>query len=418
MRNHRRVVITGLGTVSPCGLNVADTWESMIQGRSGISRVTRFDAEGLRSQCAGEVNGFDGEALLGRREARRLGLFMQYAAVAADEGLADAGFDRAKRWPDSERFGIFVGSGIGGLPTIYESAIAVHEEGIRALSPFFIPRSLINLATGNLAIRYSAAAPSMCAATACAVGNHSIGEAFRCILDDDADVVVAGGSEAALSPLGYGGFMVMKAMSKRNDDPATASRPFDKERDGFVMSEGAGIVILEELQHALARGARIYCELAGYGSTTDAHHITAPSPGGRGAARCMQRALKKAGVEPEAVDYINAHGTSTQANDAAETSAIRAVFGDHADKLAVSSTKSVTGHLLGAAGGLEAVASAMAIYTGIIPPTANYQTPDPACDLDYVVEGARESRPAVVLSNGFGFGGTNASLVFKAWRDD
>jgi 3-oxoacyl-[acyl-carrier-protein] synthase II len=422
----RRVVVTGLGTVNPCGLDVASTWTSMVEARSGTGLLTRFDAEDLRSRIAGEVKDFDGEARFGRRPVRRLGLFMQYAIAAADEALRDAGFtievgtgnDDGRVSAegldlDPERFGVYVGTGIGGFPEIAEEAERRLEEGTSRISPLFIPRALNNLASGQLAIRYGALGPSLCIATACAVGNHSIGEAFHTIRYGRADVVLAGGTEAALTPLGYGGFMTMRALSKNNDDPEHASRPFDRDRDGFVMSEGSGIVLLESLESALARDARIYCEIVGYGATTDAHHVTAPAPGGAGAARCMRVALADAGLAPEQVDYINAHGTSTPANDPAETAAIKTAFGDHAYKLAVSSTKGVSGHLLGAAGGLEAVAVAKALQTGILPPTAHLDTPDPDCDLDYVPREARKSNPSVALSNGFGFGGTNACLVFR-----
>lgn len=418
--------MTGLGAVSPCGNDVASTWDAMLHGRSGIGPVTRFDASGFPSRISGEVADFDGGARLGRRQVRRLGLFMQYALVAGDEAMADAGFDLdgalaslddADPWPDPDRFGVYLGSGIGGFPEIVDGAEVLLSEGGGRVSPFFIPRSLINLAAGQASIRYRARGPSLCVATACAVGNHSIGEAWRAIRDGDADVVLAGGAEASMTPLGYVGFMNMKALSRRNDEPERASRPFDRDRDGFVMGEGAGVVLLEELDHALARGARIYCELVGYAATTDAYHVTAPAPGGAGAARCMRRALEVAGIEAEEVGYINAHGTSTPANDPAETAAIRTAFGSHADRLAVSSTKGVTGHLLGAAGGVEAVATALAVHTGVVPPTANLDVPDPACDLDYVPGAARSARPRVALSNGFGFGGTNAVLVFRRMED-
>ncbi|MCO4744404.1 MAG: beta-ketoacyl-ACP synthase II [Proteobacteria bacterium] len=417
MNTRRRVVITGLGAVSPCGNDAPSTWSSLIEGRTGIGPITRFDASTFPCRIAGEVKGFDAAERLGRRRIRRLGLFMQYALAAGLEAVADAGFTRDGQWPDAERFGVYVGSGIGGFPEIVHGADTMNEEGLKGISPFFIPRSLINLATGQLAIELNAQGPSLCIATACAVGNHSIGEAWRAIVLDDVDVVVAGGTEASVSPLGLGGFMAMKALSRRNDDPARASRPFDVTRDGFVMGEGAGLVVLEEYEHAKARGARIYCELAGYGASTDAHHITAPAPGGAGAARCMKAALRSAGLSTTDVDYINAHGTSTPLNDTNETAAIRSVFGEHADALAVSSTKSLTGHLLGAAGGLEAVATAMAIHTGIVPPTANLHHPDPTCDLDFVREGARTIHPKVALSNAFGFGGTNATLVFSRVED-
>jgi 3-oxoacyl-[acyl-carrier-protein] synthase II len=419
------VVVTGLGAVSPCGHDVASTWDAMVHARSGIGPVTKFDASGLPSAIAGEVRGFDAAARFGAKAAKRLGIFQQFALAAADEALADAGFDVAGvqrgeeppthgslHYPDPDRFGVYIGSGIGGFPEIVAQADELYEDGIRSISPLFVPRSLINLAAGHVAIKYRAQGPTICVATACAVGNHSIGEAWRAIRDDDADVIVAGGTEGSITELGYGGFMNMKALSRRNGDPAAASRPFDRDRDGFVMSEGAGLVVLEEYEHARRRGARIYAELRGYGSTTDAHHVTAPAPGGAGAARAMARAMQRAGVDPSEVDYVNAHGTSTPANDPAETAAIRSVFGAHADALWVSSTKGVTGHLLGAAGGIEAVATCKALFHGIVPPTANLEHADPECDLDYVPQVARQRPIRVAISNGFGFGGTNAVLLF------
>jgi 3-oxoacyl-[acyl-carrier-protein] synthase II len=409
----RRVVITGLGAVTPCGNDVPTTWGAMVAGRSGLARVTRFDVTGQDCQVAGEVKGFDGAALLGAREIRRMGLFQQYALVASDEAMVDAGFHRDGAWPDAERLGVYVGSGIGGLPEIAEFTRISDRDGMHAMSPFFIPKSLINLHTGLIAIRFGAQGPSLVVSTACAVGNHAIGEAWRIVRTGEADVMIAGGSEASLIPLGFGGFQSMKAMSKHNHDPARASRPFDRDRDGFVMAEGAGIVVLEDYEHAKARGARIYCELVGYANTTDAHHITAPAPGHAGAARCMRRALEVAGLKPTDIDYINAHGTATPANDPAETAAIRTVFGDWADRLAVSSTKGVTGHMLGAAGGVEAVATALTLHQGVIPPTANLENPDPACDLDYVPHQARRADVRAAVSNGFGFGGTNGVLVFR-----
>jgi 3-oxoacyl-[acyl-carrier-protein] synthase II len=387
----------------------------MREARSGVATVTRFDTSALPVRIAAEVKAFDADRLLGRKLAKRLDLFAQYAMVATNEACAHAGL--APSAEGDPRRGVYVGTGIGGLQEIVAGARLFDAEGYRGLSPFFIPRALTNLAAGHIAIEYGAQGPSLCVTTACATGNHSIGEAWRTIRDDDADVVIAGGSEAAITPVGLAGFMVMKALSKRNDDPSTACRPFDAERDGFVMGEGAGIVVLEELEHARARGATIYAELVGYGLSNDAWHDTAPAPGGAGAVRCMRQALRSAGVDPSQVDYINAHGTSTPQNDATETAAIKTVFGDHARKVAISSTKGVTGHLLGAAGGVEAVAAAMALHTGVIPPTANLVNADPQCDLDYVPREARETRPRIVVSNAFGFGGTNASLVFRRWEE-
>ncbi len=411
----RRVVITGLGAVTPCGLDASSTWSAMCEARSGVGTLTRFDASGFPVRIAAEVKGFHGEAILGRKLTKRLDLFAQYAMVATHEACAHAGLARSPA--GNPRLGVYVGTGIGGLQEIVLGSRMYEAEGYRGLSPFFIPRALTNLAGGHIAIEYGAQGPSLCVTTACATGNHSIGEAWRAIRYGDADIVVAGGSEAAITPVGIAGFMVMKALSKRNDDPATACRPFDNERDGFVMGEGAGIVILEELEHARARGVEILAELVGYALTNDAHHDTAPAPGGAGAVRCMRIALSSAGVHPSEVDYINAHGTSTPQNDASETQAIKTVFGDHARKLMISSTKGVTGHLLGAAGGVEAVAAVRALHSGIVPPTANLTNPDPECDLDYVPGVARKADPRIVVSNAFGFGGTNASLVFRRWEE-
>jgi len=413
---HRRAVITGLGAVTPCGLDVPTTWDAMLKARPGIALITRFDPEAFKSRIAGEVKGFDGEARFGLRAVRRLGLFMQYALAAGEEALADAGFRKGEVWPQPERFGTYVGTGIGGFPEILEAAKALERDGVRRISALFMTRCLSNLAAGALAIENEAKGPSLCVSTACAVGNHSIGEAVRAIWFGDADVILAGGTEAGITPLGFGGFMNMKALSTRNDDPAGASRPFDVDRDGFVMAEGAGVVVLEELSHALDRGARIYCEVVGYGCSTDAYHITAPIPGGDGAARCMARALEVAGIAPAEVDYINAHGTSTLLNDPTECAGIHTVFGDHVDKVAVSSTKGVTGHTLGAAGGVEAIATALTLHTGRIPPTANLENPDPECDVDLVMGEPRAASPRVALSNGFGFGGTNGTLVFVRWE--
>ena len=406
----RRVVVTGFGAVTPCGNDGATTWDAMVAGRSGTATVTRFDPSGMPVQIAAEVKGFDAEKRIDRKLARRLDLFAQYAMYAADEALENAGIAATEGDP---RFGVYVGTGIGGLQEIVNGSRLFDQQGWKGLSPFFIPRALTNLAAGQIAIRYGAQGPALCVTTACATGNHAIGEAWRAIRYDDADMIIAGGCEAAISPVGLAGFMVMRALSKRNDDPATASRPFDRDRDGFVMGEGAGVLLLEELEHARARGARIYAEIIGYALNNDAWHDTAPSPGGAGAARCMVAALRSARIGPEAVDYINAHGTSTPQNDVSETAAVKSVFGDHARGIPISSTKGVTGHLLGAAGGVEAVASVLALDTGIVPPTANLFNADPECDLDYVPLVARETHPKVALSNSFGFGGVNATLVFR-----
>jgi 3-oxoacyl-[acyl-carrier-protein] synthase II len=422
----RRVVITGLGAVTPCGNDVESTWRSMVEARSGVGPITRFDAASrgpgggvgaLGVSVAGEVRDFPGVELLGDRTVRRNGRFVQYALVAADEAMRDAGLispGSSDHDVDPERLGVYVGSGIGGLPEIVDGVRTWLEEGAGALSPFFIPRCLVNLATGQIAIRYRARGPSLVVATACAVGNHSVGEAWRAIRCGDADVVLAGGTEASLVPLALAGFGAMRALSRGTD--ATASRPFDRSRDGFVMGEGAGVLVLESEDRARARGARIYAEITGYALTTDAHHVTAPDPDGEGAARCMRRALASAGRSPESVDYINAHGTSTPMNDPTETRAIRSVFGAHADRLAVSSTKGVTGHLLGAAGAVEAVACARVLFDGVVPPTAHLTDPDSACDLDYVPGVARSVAPRVVVSNAFGFGGTNSAVVFERWE--
>lgn len=405
----RRVVLTGLGAISPCGLDAASSWDAAVAGRSGIGPITRFDASDWPVRIAGEVDGFSPDAL-SHGDRKRMDTFSQYAVVASLEAVADAGLDPTE--PLGDRAGVYVGTGIGGVPEIADKAVILHERGIRRISPFFIPRSLGNLAAGHVAMRLGARGPSLNISTACATGNHSIGEAWRVIRSGEAEVVVAGGAESAIIPLGLGGFMVMKALSKRNDSPQTASRPFDVDRDGFVMGEGAGVVVLEELEHARARGARIYCELVGYALTNDAHHMTAPPPGHEGAVRCMEAALRAARLSPDAVDYVNAHGTSTPANDENEVEALKTVFGSHASRLLVSSTKSVTGHLLGAAGGIEAVFCAKALHEGVVPPTATLETPDPGFGLDFVPREARKVPIGVALSNAFGFGGTNATLVF------
>jgi len=407
----RRVVVTGLGAVSPCGLDVPMTWASVCAGRSGIARIEAFDTTGWPVQIAGEARDFDPQAHFSRRSLRRLDRFCQFAMVAAREALADAGLAGHL----GDRAGVYVGSGIGGVQEIERSAVEQAAHGPKSVSAFFIPKSLTNLATGHIAMEHGARGPSLCITTACATGSHSIGEGWRVIRSGDADVIIAGGAEAAIAPLGLAGFMVMRALSKRNDEPEKASRPFDADRDGFVMGEGAGIVVLESLEHAEARGAPILAELVGYGLTNDAHHITAPPPGHAGAVRCMRMALRSAGMEPEEIDYINAHGTSTPANDRAETEALHTVFGAHANRLMVSSTKSVTGHLLGAAGGLEAVLTVRALHDGRVPPTATFERPGEGCDLDYVPGTAREASIRAALSNAFGFGGTNAVLIFRRW---
>ena len=409
--SRRRVVVTGLGIISPVGNGVPEAWNNILAGASGITRITRFDPSPFSSQIAGQVKGFDPAQHLSAKEARRFDTFIHYGLAAAIEAIKDSGLDfgRERR----EQIGVCIGSGIGGLPLIEETHKAVLAGGPRKISPFFIPGSIINLIAGQLSIMYGLKGPNLALVTACTTANHCIGDAGRLIEYGDADVMIAGGSEACISPLGLGGFCAARALSTRNDDPAAASRPWDKDRDGFVLGEGAGILVLEEYEHAKKRGARIYCELAGYGMSADAHHITAPCEDGEGAVRCMANAMRNAGVNREQVDYINAHGTSTPLGDVAETVALRNCFGDHARKLAVSSTKSMTGHLLGAAGGVEAVFSTLAIHEQVAPPTINLDNPDPQCDLDYVPNSARRMKIDVVLSNSFGFGGTNGSLVFR-----
>ena len=409
--SRRRVVVTGLGIVSPVGTGVPEAWKSILAGQSGITRITRFDPSPFSSQIAGEVKGFDPAQYLSAKEARRFDTFIHYGLAGAIEAIKDSGldFEREQR----EQIGVCIGSGIGGLPMIEETHQAMLASGPRKVSPFFIPGSIINLISGQLSIMYGLKGPNLAVVTACTTANHSIGEAGRLIEYGDADVMIAGGSEACVSPLGVAGFCAARALSGRNEDPATASRPWDRDRDGFVLGEGAGILVLEEHEHARKRGARIYCELVGYGMSADAHHITAPCEDGEGAVRCMANALRNAGVNRDQVDYVNAHGTSTPLGDVAETVAVKSCFGDHAKKLAVSSTKSMTGHLLGAAGGIEAVFTALAIRDQAAPPTINIFNQDPQCDLDYVPNTARRMKIDIAISNSFGFGGTNGSLVFK-----
>lgn len=407
----RRVAVTGLGIVSPVGNTVDEAWANILAGRSGITRITRFDASAFASQIAGEVKGFDVGAYLSAKEARRMDTFIHYGMAASIQALRDAGIDPKPE--DPERYGVIVGSGIGGLPMIESTHSEYLANGPRRISPFFIPATIINMISGNLSIMYGFEGPNLAIVTACTTATHCIGEAARLIQYGDADVMVAGGAEATVTPLAIGGFAAAKALSTRNDDPATASRPWDSGRDGFVLGEGAGVLVLEEYERAVARGAKIYCELIGFGMGADAYHMTAPCEDGAGAARCMRNALRDAGVAPEEVDYINAHGTSTPLGDKAETVAVKAAFGDHARKLVMSSTKSMTGHLLGAAGGVEAVFTALAIRDQVAPPTINLFSPDPECDLDYAANAARKMSIRVALSNSFGFGGTNGTLVFR-----
>lgn len=409
-RPTRRVVVTGLGLVTPLGTGVEKTWKALCAGESGISRITRFDPTGYDAQIAGEVKDFDPAQFIEKKEIKKMDTFIHYAVGASQLAVDDA---RLKVAPEeATRVGVYIGSGIGGLGSIEHYHDVLKEKGPGRVSPFFIPMTIINLASGQVAIRIGAKGPNSCAVTACATGNHCIGDAYRLIQRSDADVMIAGGAEAAITPLGVAGFAAAKALSFRNDEPTKASRPFDKDRDGFVLGEGAGVVVLEELEHARTRGARIYAEVIGYAMNSDAYHITAPPEEGEGAVRCMEMALKDAAVAKSDVGYINAHGTSTMA-DAIETKAIKQVFGEQAYRIPVSSTKSMTGHLLGAAGGIEAVFSILALYHGMLPPTINLDHPDPACDLDYVPNKARPTRLNVVLSNSFGFGGVNACLLFR-----
>ena len=410
----RRVVITGVGAVTPVGNTAEEFWAALIQGKSGIGPITRFDASPLPTKIAGELKGFDPLRYMDKKDDRKLDPFLKYAIACAAMAVEDAGLNVEK--VDRTRFGVLVGSGIGGITTLLETHKTLLEKGPDRVSPFFIPMLIVNMASGLISMRFGAKGPNSSIVTACATGNHAIGDAMKIIQRNDADVMIAGGSEAIILPLTFAGFCQMKAMSTRNDDPGRASRPFDATRDGFVCGEGGGLLVLESLDHALGRDARIYAEVVGYGMTGDAYHMTAPDPEADGAARAMTLAMKDAEVEPSAVSYINAHGTSTPYNDKSETMAIKRVFGEHARKLAVSSTKSMTGHLLGAAGGIEAIATALAIHHGILPPTINYETPDPDCDLDYVPNQARKQDVEVALSNAFGFGGTNATIVLRKYR--
>jgi 3-oxoacyl-[acyl-carrier-protein] synthase II len=409
--SRRRVVVTGLGIVCPVGIGVREAWQNVLAGKSGVARITRFDPSAFPTQIAAEVKGFDPTSCLSAKEVRRFDTFIHYGLAAAIEAIRDAGLDFDRE--NLEQVGVCIGSGIGGLPMIEDTHNAVLASGPRKISPFFVPGTIINMISGQLSIMYGLKGPNLALVTACTTANHCIGDAGRLIEYGDADVMIAGGAEATVSPLGIGGFCAARALSTRNDDPAAASRPWDRGRDGFVLGEGAGVLVLEEYEHARARGARIICELAGYGMSADAHHITAPCEDGEGAVRCMANALRNAGIARDAVDYINAHGTSTPLGDIAETIAIKRCFGEHAKKIAVSSTKSMTGHLLGAAGGVEAVFTALAVRDQVAPPTINLTEPDPQCDLDYVPNVARQMKIEVAVSNSFGFGGTNGSLVFR-----
>jgi 3-oxoacyl-[acyl-carrier-protein] synthase II len=407
----RRVVITGLGVVSSLGVGVENNWQALISGKSGIDKISRFDASDLATQIAGEVKDFNPQDYIEKKEIKKMDLFIQYGIAAADMAFKDSGLKITEE--NADRVGVVVGSGLGGLPAIEKYHKVLLERGYKRITPFFIPMVIINLVPGQISMRYGAKGPNQSAVSACASGTHSIGDAFHMIARGDADAMFAGGSESTITPLGIGGFNVMKALSTRNDDPHSASRPFEKDRDGFIMAEGAGVLMLEEYEQAKARGAKIYCEIVGYGLSSDAYHLTQPAPNGEGAARCIKMAIKNSGLNPDQIDYINAHGTSTYYNDLYETMAIKSVLGDHAYKTLVSSTKSMTGHALGAAGGMEAVFSALTIERGVVPPTMNFTEADPDCDLDYVPNEAREAKVDTVMSNSFGFGGTNASLVFK-----
>ena len=410
----RRVVVTGMGLVIPTGIGVETAWKNVCGGKSGIGPLTRFDTNGFETRIAGEVKNFNPELYIDKKEIKKMDLFIHFAIAATKEALDDA---RLAITPEnSEQIGVIVGTGLGGLPSLEKYHKILLEKGPGRISPFFIPMLIANLASGQIAILFGPKGPNTCLVTACATGAHCIGDAFRAIVYGDAEAMIAGGTEANITPLTIGGFNSMKALSTRNDEPEKASRPFEKNRDGFVVAEGSGILVLEELQFALKRKAKIHAELVGYGYTGDAYHITAPSPDGDGAIRCMKMAMKDAGLAPEDVDYINAHGTSTPLNDLTETVAIKSVFGSHAKKVPISATKSMTGHLLGAAGSTEAIFTVLAIRDGILPPTINYEEPDPQCDLDYVPNVARRKPLRIGMSNAFGFGGTNATLIFKKFE--
>jgi len=407
----RRVVVTGLGIVSPVGNSVAQAWENILAGKSGIGPITRFDVSAFAVRFGGSVKDFDPSQYIPAKDQKKMDPFIHYGIAAASEAIGDAGLEITEE--NADRIGVAIGSGIGGISSIENGYDAYLKGGPRKISPFFVPQSIINMISGNLSIKFGLRGPNIAIVTACTTGTHNIGDAARMIAYGDADVMVAGGAEMATTPTGLGGFAAARALSTRNDDPERASRPWDKDRDGFVLSDGAGVLVLEEYEHARKRGAQIYCELAGFGMSGDAFHMTQPPEEGDGAKRCMHNALRDAGLNPDQVDYINAHGTSTPAGDKAETAAVKGALGDHAAKVAVSSTKSMTGHLLGAAGGVEAVFSALAVRDQVAPPTINLDNPDPACDLDFVPHTAREMKIDVAMSNSFGFGGTNGTLVFR-----
>lgn len=407
----RRVVVTGLGVVSPVGIGIQTFWNAIVNGESGVRRITRFDPTGFDCQIAAEVQGFDPLHWMERKEVRKMDLFIQYALAAAALATDDAKLTVTRETAD--RVGVLVGTGMGGIPMLLEQQAILTDKGPSRVSPFFIPGIITNMASGRISMLYGARGPNSCVTTACATGNHAIGDSFRIIQRGDADVMIAGGTEAVIASLCIAGFSQIKALSTRNEDPSRASRPFERDRDGFVMGEGAAILILESLEHAEARGAAIYAEIIGYGMSADAYHVTAPAPEGVGAYQAMQLAVADAGLRPEEIDYVNAHGTSTPQNDVNETLAIKRLFGAHAGRMPVSSIKSMVGHLLGAAGGIEAAATCLTLKHGVIPPTVNYENPDPACDLDYVPNKAREASVRLAISNSFGFGGTNATLAFR-----
>lgn len=411
----KRVVITGMGIVSPLGIGIEENWQALCQGKSGIGPITRFDTTEYPAKIAGEVKNFNPEEYVDKKDLKKMDIFIQYALAAGSMAIKQSGLIINES--NADRVGVLVGSGLGGLQTIEKYHTMLLQSGPKKISPFFVPMLIVNLAPGQISIYFGCRGPNSSVVTACATGNHSIGEAFRIIQRGDADAMIAGGVESTITPLAVAGFCALKALSTRNDEPEKASRPFEKNRDGFVMAEGAGILVLESLECALHRGAPIFAEIIGFGCNADAYHITAPSPNGEGAARCMQIALDDAEIKPEDVDYVNAHGTSTPMNDLSETIAMKTVFGEHVKKLPVSSTKSMTGHMLGAAGGAEAIFSILTITHGIIPPTINYDEPDPECDLDYVPNVARKQNVRIAMSNSFGFGGTNATLIFKAYED-
>jgi 3-oxoacyl-[acyl-carrier-protein] synthase II len=407
----RRVVVTGMGAVTPLGLGVDETWSAMLEGKSGVGPITQFDAGAFATKIAAEVKGFDPALYIEAKEIKKMDRFIHFAIAASRMAMEQSGLKVTEA--NAERVGVMVGSGMGGLIAIEKYHAITLEKGPRKITPFFIPMLIVNLASGHISIIFGAKGPNSAVVTACATGTHNIGDAFKIIQRGDADAMIAGGTEACITPMGIGGFNAMKALSTRNDEPERASRPFDLDRDGFVMGEGAGLMVLEELEHAKARGANILAELAGYGLSGDAYHLTAPAPNGEGAARCIKMAMKDASMNPEDISYVNAHGTSTKFNDEFETMAIKSALGDRAYKVPVSSTKSMTGHLLGAAGGVEAIVAVKTIMEGKIPPTINYENPDPQCDLDYVPNTARDMEVRAALSNSFGFGGTNGCLIFK-----